>query len=358
MPLNITITDAGRAAIVNADNSGTAPVTVTQIGISETAHVPAPANVALPGELKRIAAVSGLVVSDDTIHLSISDASVDNYSLRSFALYLADGTLFAIYGQADPILVKVTASIAALSVDVTFVDIDAADITFGDASFVNPPASETVAGVARIATQARVDAAADGADDAQTIVTPKTLRARLAAFIAGVNTTIANFTASVNAQIAALTARTITGGGLVTGGGSLAANRTLTVTAASGAELQAATTNGRAVTPASFGALPRSTGAVGYEVSPRGTLVQRGLKRVTTSDSQQSATITFPIAFADTNYDLQLTTVIPSIGDFDNFAQEVNGTRTTTGVTIFLQDASGGGSSVLAGFNWRAEGLA
>lgn len=161
MPVTITITNAGRAAIVNATNTGTAPVTITQIGISATAHTPAPANTALPGEIKRLSAVSGLVVADDTIHVSVSDTTTDAYALRSFALYLADGTLFAIYGQADPILNKVAASIAALSVDVVLADIDAATLTFGDASFVNPPASETVQGVVELATVAEAQAGID-----------------------------------------------------------------------------------------------------------------------------------------------------------------------------------------------------
>lgn len=76
------------------------------------------------------------------------------------------------------------------------------------------------------------------------------------------------------------------------------------------------------------------------------------------SSAQGAATILFPVPFADTNYDLQLTPVISSAGDFDNFVQEINGTRTVNGVQVFFQDPSSGGSGALAGFNWRAEGLA
>ena len=111
------------------------------------------------------------------------------------------------------------------------------------------------------------------------------------------------------------------------------------------------------MTPASFGGLPRLDGATACEVRPGGTLLQRGQVR-TTYTVQGSVAITFPVAFANTDYDLQLTTVIPSAGDYDNYAQEIAGTRTPTGVSIYLQDPSGGGSATLAGFNWRAEGKA
>lgn len=161
MAFTITITNAGRAAIVNAQNTGTAPVTIAQIGLSATAIVPAPTMTALAGELKRTGSIAGEVVADDTIHVTAMDESADVYSLRAFGLYLADGTLFAIYGQAAPILEKVAASIALLSIDVIFADIDAASITFGDASFANPPATTERQGVVELATVAEAQAGID-----------------------------------------------------------------------------------------------------------------------------------------------------------------------------------------------------
>lgn len=161
MAFTITITNAGRAAIVNAQNTGTAPVTIAQIGLSATAIVPAPTMTALAGELKRTGSIAGEVVADDTIHVTAMDESADVYSLRAFGLYLADGTLFAIYGQAAPIIEKVAASIALLSIDVIFADIDAAAITFGDASFANPPATTERQGVVELATVAEAQAGID-----------------------------------------------------------------------------------------------------------------------------------------------------------------------------------------------------
>jgi len=161
MAFTITITNAGRAAIVNAQNTGTAPVTIAQIGLSPTAIVPAPTMTVLAGEMKRTGSIAGDVVANDTIHVTAMDESADVYSLRAFGLYLADGTLFAIYGQAAPILEKVAASIALLSVDVIFTDIDAAAITFGDASFINPPATTERQGVVELATPVEAQAGID-----------------------------------------------------------------------------------------------------------------------------------------------------------------------------------------------------
>lgn len=161
MSVNIVITTAGRAALVNAQNTGTAPVAITQVGISQMAVVAAVGAVALAGELKRVSGVAGEVVANDTIHINMTDDSGDAYSMRSFALYLADGTLFGIYGQADPLIIKTAGSIAALAIDTIFADIDAALLTFGNANFTNPPATTERQGVIELATTAEAQAGID-----------------------------------------------------------------------------------------------------------------------------------------------------------------------------------------------------
>ena len=161
MPVNITVTNAGRAAIVNAQHNGTAPVTIAQVGLSQTAVTPVATATALTGEFKRISALSGEVVAADTIHLTMSDDSADAYTLRSFALYLADGTLFALFGQADPVINKAASSIGAISIDVIFADISAAALTFGNANFTNPPATTERQGVVELSTVAEAQAGID-----------------------------------------------------------------------------------------------------------------------------------------------------------------------------------------------------
>ncbi|EQB09672.1 gp53-like domain-containing protein [Novosphingobium lindaniclasticum] len=161
MALTITVTNAGRAALVNAANTGTAAVTIAQVGVSGVAVAPSPTATILPGESKRIATLSGDVVADDTIHMIVRDEGTAVYTVRSFGLYLADGTLFAIYGQADPILEKSSQAIMLLAIDVQFADVAAAQLTFGDTNFLNPPATTETMGVVELATLAEAIAGLD-----------------------------------------------------------------------------------------------------------------------------------------------------------------------------------------------------
>ncbi|MGV3771025.1 MAG: gp53-like domain-containing protein [Sphingobium phenoxybenzoativorans] len=169
MALTLTVTNAGRAALVNAANTGTAPVTIAQIGLTGTAVVPNAAATVLPGEFKRLATLSGDVVADDTIHLIVRDESTDVFTVRSLAMYLADGTLFGIYGQAAVLVEKSAQALMLIAVDVKFEDITASAITFGNANFLNPPATTEMQGVVELATSTETFAGAD----TQRAVTPR-----------------------------------------------------------------------------------------------------------------------------------------------------------------------------------------
>lgn len=153
MPLNITITDAGRAEIINAANTGTAPVEITEVGLGTGQYSPDPAQTALTNEVKRLNTISGEVVADDTIHVTVKDEGGDAYDVAEFGLFTASGTLFAVYSQASgPFMQKAAQSSLLLSVDVILGTLDATNLTFGDTSFSNPPASTSVAGVVELAT--------------------------------------------------------------------------------------------------------------------------------------------------------------------------------------------------------------
>lgn len=161
MALVFVITDAGRAALVNAAHDGTNAVHISSAGVSATAITPTPATTSIPDEIKRVATVSGAVVAADTIHLVIEDSSTDAYTVRSIALYLTDGTLFGIYGQTDPLLSKTAQSLMLLAADLKFVDVAASQISFGDTNFFNPPATTDVRGVVELATDQEAIAGAD-----------------------------------------------------------------------------------------------------------------------------------------------------------------------------------------------------
>ncbi|MBR8511043.1 phage tail protein [Burkholderia cenocepacia] len=177
MATQIIITDAGRAALVAAGNGGTNAHQVVEIGLANAPFVADKGLTKLPNELKRIKSFGGANVAPDTIHTTLKDDSADQYSLYGFGLYLENGVLLAAYGQATPIMEKSPAALLLLSTDMQFATIDATQLVFGDASFLNPPATTERQGVVELATQGEVDA---GNDDTRAI-TPKTAASRYAA---------------------------------------------------------------------------------------------------------------------------------------------------------------------------------
>ena len=332
-PLQFVITDAGRAALIDAEGGGTAAALIAEVGVTAAVFIAAPTLTALPGEIKRIDTIAGSAADADTVHLVVRDSSNDEYLARGLGFYLEDGTLFAVYSQADPFLGKYAASHFLTAIDLKFIDGEAELIEFGDTNFLNPPATEDEKGVAYLATL--IEALAGVVADK--IITPATMAAVLANYVAttqlgvagGVATlggdgklavaqrppidtfqifvvadedamralvdadpgnfavrednglvyvlqalpaaTLANWieittpapVSSVNGEVGAVvltpahvgavpTARTIEGAGLITGGGNLSANRTLTVPKASQADVAAGIDDTKAATPLSL----------------------------------------------------------------------------------------------------------
>jgi hypothetical protein len=225
--LALTITQAGHARFTAAQVDDDIDLSVSHVGLTDRSFVAAPTLTALPGEFRRVSTISGQAVGDNVVHMVVRDSEPLAYRVRGFGLFLADGTLFATYGQADALFEKAALSEMHLALDIAFPAGNVEQLNFGDTNFLNPPATTAAKGVAELATQAEVDAGTD----AERIVTPKTLAQRL---------------------LSLLTGRRILGAGLVTGGGDLSADRTLTVTAATAAEADAGTLATKALTPASL----------------------------------------------------------------------------------------------------------
>ncbi len=173
--MRMKITTAGRAKLVNATNTGTNTVLISHIGLTATGFTPNAAMTQLPGEFKRMTTFGGKSVAADTIHVTLQDSGAEKYTLRGFGLYLSDGTLFAVYGQSEAIMEKATISTLLLSADVTLADIDTAQIKFGSTEFLNPPATESVAGVVELADGAETT----NGTDAVRAVTPRGLKTAL-----------------------------------------------------------------------------------------------------------------------------------------------------------------------------------
>jgi hypothetical protein len=173
--LKLLVTPAGRAALANAKKNGTLPITLASVGVTATSFTPTGAEAKLPGEIKRIATISGGAVAPDTLHVTIRDSGPETYSVRGVGMYLQDETLFAVYGQAAVVVEKSAQATMLLAMDVQFADIDATSLIFGDTDFQLNPATTEMLGIVELATE---DEAVTGAD-AQRAITPKALLAAL-----------------------------------------------------------------------------------------------------------------------------------------------------------------------------------
>jgi hypothetical protein len=116
----------------------------------------------------------------------------------------------------------------------------------------------------------------------------------------------------------ALSARNLTAAGLVTGGGTLAADRTFTVTAATKSDMQTATSSTTAVTPAQAQNHPGAAKAwVNFTVSGTTPTVKDSYN--VTSVARQGVGIyrvTFTTSFANTNYGYVATAGLNTAGTF------------------------------------------
>lgn len=153
MALNITITNAGRAEIIAAENNGTNKVTIAAVALGTARYTPQKSQAALQAEVKRVTSIAGKAVADDTIHVMALDESDATYNVGEFGLISDKGTLIAVYSQlpeAGWIIQKAPASTLLLATDIILESLGTAAIQFGDITFINPPATVDTPGVVQL----------------------------------------------------------------------------------------------------------------------------------------------------------------------------------------------------------------
>jgi len=251
--LILTMTDAGLDRFTAAQLGDAVDLRISSVGMTDSVIVVAPTLTALPGEIRRIASISGAQVGNNIVHLIVRDDAVISYGVRAFGLYLSDGTLFAVYGQTDRIIEKSAQASNVLAIDIAFPAANVAKVTFGDANFLIPPSTTETQGVVELATDAET---IDGID-ASRAVTPKGLAARLAQIIAGIDALKASIDArfaSILVTIAGLVpaTRRVDTIGLATGGRALDGDVTIDVPRATAAEADAGLLQTKALTPSSL----------------------------------------------------------------------------------------------------------
>lgn len=175
--IQVIITNAGLAEVTNAEQTGTAPVLLSQVGFGRGQYSPTAGQTELVDEIKRVNTVSGgVIVESNMLHVLANDASTDSYAVYEVGVYTDSGVLFAVVSQTTPIVQKVAQSEIALAIDIILTNINPSSITIGDTNFTLAPATAARAGVVELATAAETIA---GTDE-QRVITPAALNSRTA----------------------------------------------------------------------------------------------------------------------------------------------------------------------------------
>lgn len=166
--LNVIITDAGIAEVINAQHTGTAPVVLTQVGFGRGIYTPTADQTALHDEIKRVSTIAGGVVGSNIMHIQALDSGESAYAVYEIGVYTASGTLFAVYSQPIPILHKVANASIMCVIDFVLSGVEPTAVTVGDTDYTLAPATATNQGVVELAT---VEETATGTDT-ERAVTP------------------------------------------------------------------------------------------------------------------------------------------------------------------------------------------
>lgn len=97
------ITQAGLAAVFNAENDGLA-ARITHIGLGSERYEPQPSAKSLKRERRRIAVADGERIDDHQIHLTgVVDGSGAEFWVHEVGFFLEDGTLLAVWADTTPL---------------------------------------------------------------------------------------------------------------------------------------------------------------------------------------------------------------------------------------------------------------
>ena len=284
--MNIVLTNAGLQKIVNAEQTGTAPVVISQIAFGSGQYTANASQIALQNEIKRLPVISGGTDNSHSIHVAAQDTSSDSYSVYEFGLFLSDGTLLAVYSQTGtPILQKTISSVAQFECGIALQGVNVESISFGDVAFSYPYATESNPGIAEIATTTEAQA---GTDKTR-IVTPFTLQQVTAT---DSRKGVVELATAAEAQAGSDSSRALTPATLqqVTATDS----RKGVVELATNAEAQAGTDTARALTPAALQAVTATQTRKGVIEIATNTETQTGTdtEKAVTPASLQATTAT------------------------------------------------------------------
>jgi hypothetical protein len=289
MNVNIVITDAGFAEVVNAEKTGTDKVEISAVAFGSGQYTASTSQTELNAEIKRLTTVSGGAISDNVIHLTVNDNSADYYDVYEVGVFTKSGTLFAVYSQNTPIIQKSAGSEVLLALDITLANLSATSISVGDTNFQFNEATENALGVIELATPQEVADAVEGC----LAITPSNIGYRKA-------------TTAIS--------------GLV----ELSTN----------AEAIAGMDTERAMTPAALQAcFLKQHLATGYQKLPSGMIIQWGKALI--ANGAAGTNVVFPIAFPKACCGVSAVSA-------DSVAVSYYGVTPTTGGAVLKHNGNGG----------------
>lgn len=371
--LTLMVTRGGQKRFTAAQLDADINLGIAAIGLTDSAFISSPTLDKLPGEFKRITSISGDQVGDDIVHLMIRDESDDQYEARGFGLFLADGTLFATYAQADRLFEKSSRAVFLSAIDIVFPVGDISELRFGSTDFLNPPATTVRKGVVRLATDVEASEGVDKSvvpsiatmvaaikrmidnrfgEGAPTSLAKTLLLAKTSEAMRGV---LDLGSAAVrSASYFAQASLRITGEGLVSGGGDLTGgDHRLKVVAATADDVRVGTADDRAITPASLrGAYTSEIGVTGRRITPDGFVEIWGVAQRPAVEG--SFDLVFPAPFPNACLGVTAMTI--------NTNRTVDGQTTIQEVELFKDRAvlfaqnHQSSLSETGGFRWRAWG--
>ena len=152
---NLIVTDAGLAALINAQHSGTTPIVITHLKLGSAQWRADASATNLKNVTKTFDVQYGGTVDAHTIQVAAIDQSEEQYVAYEMGIFTKDGTLFAIAtSDSDPIIQKHASSINEILCRIVVRSANDGDLQVGDGNltFLVPQASETAAGIAQFAT--------------------------------------------------------------------------------------------------------------------------------------------------------------------------------------------------------------
>jgi len=155
MALTLKITNAGLSLIAQTGSIGPVVLSELALGSGTWPTAPTASTTALKTLIKRLP-ISGDAPNNGYIHLFSKDSSTDSYSAYEVGLYTSTNVLFAIGGSTTVYITKADVASALIAIDLSVSNVPSGTITVGDTNFLFTQATETIAGIAEIATQAEV----------------------------------------------------------------------------------------------------------------------------------------------------------------------------------------------------------